>query len=138
MSGAHPRHQLDDVIHAPVRLSVVAALAAVDSADFREVRDAVEVSDSVLSKAVATLEAAGYVDVTKGRVGRRPRTWLALTAAGRTALADHLAALTAIAAGGSLLEAAPDASTDTPPAATAATSSLTGARADRAAVRQEV
>lgn len=137
MSGAHPRHQLDDVIHAPVRLSVVAALAAVDRADFREVRDAVEVSDSVLSKAVATLEAAGYVDVTKGRVGRRPRTWLALTVAGRTALTDHLAALTAIAAGEALPDAAPDASTGTSPDG-AATSSLASTGADRPAVRQEV
>lgn len=133
MSGAHPRHQLDDVIHAPVRLSVVAALAAVDRADFREVRDAVEVSDSVLSKAVATLEAAGYVDVTKGRVGRRPRTWLALTPAGRTALTDHLAALTAIASGDALPDAAPDASPDT-----ATTSSSAGAWPGRPAVRQGV
>lgn len=137
MIGTHPRHQLDDVIHAPVRLSVVAALAAVDRADFREVRDAVEVSDSVLSKAVATLEAAGYVDVTKGRVGRRPRTWLALTAAGRTALTDHLAALTAVAAGGALPEAAPGASTGTPPDDTA-TSSSTGTGPGRPGVRQEV
>ena len=95
----HPRHRLDDVIHAPVRLSIVAALAGVDRADFRELRDAVEVSDSVLSKAVAVLEAAGYVGVTKGRAGRRPRTWLTLTADGRRALTGHLAALTAIAAG---------------------------------------
>lgn len=95
-ADAHPRHRLDEVIHAPVRLSVVSALSGVDKADFQAVRDAVQVSDSVLSKQVATLEAAGYVAVTKGRVGRRPRTWLALTPEGRTALAQHLAALAAI------------------------------------------
>ncbi len=99
MTDAHPRHRLDDVIHAPVRLSIVAALAAVDKADFGEVRDAVEITDSALSKQVATLEGAGYVDVSKGRVGRRPRTWLALTTRGRQALTDHLAALSAIAGG---------------------------------------
>lgn len=65
-----------------------------------------EVSDSVLSKAVATLEAAGYVSVAKGRVGRRPRTWLTVTADGRQALVDHLAALSAIAAGEALPSAA--------------------------------
>lgn len=95
-TGSHPRHQLDDAIHSPVRLSVVSALSGVDRAEFGEVRDAVEVSDSVLSKQVAALEAAGYVEVTKGRVGRRPRTWLALTDAGRAALRAHLAALRAL------------------------------------------
>ncbi|TXR55287.1 winged helix-turn-helix domain-containing protein [Quadrisphaera setariae] len=95
-AGAHPRHQLDDVIHSPVRLSVVSALSGVDRAEFGEVRDAVEVSDSVLSKQVAALEAAGYVEVTKGRVGRRPRTWLALTEDGRAALRAHLDALRAL------------------------------------------
>ncbi len=99
MTAAHPRHRLDDVIHAPVRLSIVAALAAVDKADFGEVRDAVEITDSALSKQVATLELAGYVRVTKGRVGRRPRTWLALTHDGRHALDEHLAALSDIARG---------------------------------------
>lgn len=97
-AGTHPRHRLDDVIHSPVRLSVVSALSGVDRAEFGEVRDAVEVSDSVLSKHVAALEGAGYVEVTKGRVGRRPRTWLALTADGRAALQEHLAALRALLA----------------------------------------
>ncbi len=99
VSDAHPRHRLNDLIHAPVRLSVVAALAAVDRADFSELRDAVEITDSALSKQIATLEQAGYVRVTKGRVGRRPRTWLALTARGRRALQEHLAALSDITAG---------------------------------------
>lgn len=95
---AHPRHGLDETLGHAVRFSVVAALAGVARAEFGLVRDAVEVSDSVLSKQVAALEVAGYVEVTKGRVGRRPRTWLALTAPGRAAYARHLDALRAIAA----------------------------------------
>lgn len=93
----HPRHALDDVIHSPVRFSIVATLAAADKAEFAYVRDTVEVSDSVLSKQVTTLENAGYVKVTKGYVGKRPRTWLALTPDGRTAFAAHCQALRAIA-----------------------------------------
>ena len=94
---AHPRHRLDDVIHSPVRLSVVSALAAVDKADFASVRDAVQVTDSALSKQLTILEEAGYVDITKERVGRRPRTWLTLSTAGRDALDRHVAALLEIA-----------------------------------------
>lgn len=93
----HPRHGLDEVIHAPVRFSIVAALSAVDKAEFSFVRDTVEISDSVLSRQVSTLEAAGYVTVKKGYVGKRPRTWLSLSKAGEMAYRSHLAALTEIA-----------------------------------------
>ena len=98
-ASGHARHQLDEVIHAPVRFSIVAALASADEAEFAAVRDTVEVSDSVLSRQVSTLEAAGYVKVRKGYVGKRPRTWLSLTSAGRAAYEKHLAALRAIAGG---------------------------------------
>ncbi len=96
-AGSHPRHGLDEVIHAPVRFSIVATLAAAEKAEFAFVRDTVEVSDSVLSRQVATLEKAGYVAVTKGYIGKRPRTWLALTPDGRAAFAAHCRALRAIA-----------------------------------------
>ncbi|WP_353950889.1 transcriptional regulator [Knoellia sp. S7-12] len=95
----HARHQLDEHIHAPVRFSIVAALATVDESEFATVRDAIEVSDSVLSKQASALEAAGYVKVRKGYVGKRPRTWLSLTGRGRTAYAKHLTALREIAGG---------------------------------------
>ena len=97
--GQHPRHGLDETIHAPVRFSVVATLSGLDRAEFSFVRDTVEVSDSVLSKQVSVLEQAGYVVVKKGYVGKRPRTWLSLSKAGRTAYEHHLAALTEIARG---------------------------------------
>jgi DNA-binding MarR family transcriptional regulator len=95
--SAHPRHRLNETIHAPVRFSIVAALAGADQAEFSFIRDTVEISDSVLSRQVALLETAGYVAVRKGYVGKRPRTWLALTAEGRRVFGEHLAALRAIA-----------------------------------------
>ncbi|MFH8690111.1 winged helix-turn-helix domain-containing protein [Streptomyces anulatus] len=84
---------LDGVIHHPTRLTLVAFLSACDEAEFAAVRDGCRVSDSVLSKNASALEAAGYLRVRKGHVGKRPRTWLSLTPAGRQALARHLAAL---------------------------------------------
>ena len=96
---AHARFELDEVIHAPVRFSIVAALAKVDEAEFAAVRDAVQISDSVLSKQVSQLEQAGYVVVKKGYIGKRPRTWLKLSTAGEAAYTRHLAALRAIAEG---------------------------------------
>ncbi|HEY5821379.1 MAG TPA: transcriptional regulator [Propionibacteriaceae bacterium] len=96
-AGQHPRHGLDEVIHAPIRFSIVATLSGVDKAEFAFVRDTVEISDSALSKQVTVLEQAGYVKVDKGYVGKRPRTWLSLSAEGRAAYASHVAALTRIA-----------------------------------------
>ena len=101
-AAGHARHRLDEYIHAPVRFSLVAALATVDEADFATVRDAIDVSDSTLSKQAAALEKVGYVVVKKGYVGKRPRTWLRLSDAGRRAYDEHLAALRAIAAGSPL------------------------------------
>lgn len=84
---------LDGVIHHPTRLTLVAFLSACDEAEFAAVRDGCRVSDSVLSKNASALETAGYLNVRKGHVGKRPRTWLSLTPTGRQALARHLAAL---------------------------------------------
>ena len=101
MSG-HARHALDEVIRPPVRFSVMAAPAAAEEAEFGFVRDGVQVSDPVLSKTVARLEQPGYVEVRKGHVGKRPRTWLRLSASGREAFGAHVAALRAIAEGRAL------------------------------------
>ena len=98
--GSHPRHGLDEVIHAPVRFSIMALLSAAEKAEFAYVRDSVEVSDSVLSRQVSTLEKAGYVKVIKGYVGKRPRTWLSLTPDGRKVFSAHCAALRHIAENG--------------------------------------
>ena len=90
---------------SPVRFSIVVTLSAADQAEFSFLRDTVEVSDSVLSKQISALEAAGYVHVKKGYVGKRPRTWLSLTPRGRAAVAAHLAALEQIAAGAVVADA---------------------------------
>lgn len=88
---------LDSLIHAPGRLQICAILSAAEEAEFATVRDAVGVSDSVMSKHIKLLEEAGYVKLRKAALGGRQRTWLALTAAGRKAFAGHLAELQRLA-----------------------------------------
>jgi len=97
--ATHPRHHLNETIHAPVRFSIMAALVGADQAEFAFIGDTVQVSDSMLSKQLAAVEA-GLVKVRKGYVGKRPRTWLSLTPTGRRAFADHVDALREIAGGG--------------------------------------
>jgi DNA-binding MarR family transcriptional regulator len=93
----HPRHRLDDLIHQPVRFSIMAALAAAESLDFKDLRDAIQISDSVLSKQLAVLEKAGYVKIRKGFAGKMPRTSASVTAVGRKAWDGHLQTLRDIA-----------------------------------------
>jgi DNA-binding HxlR family transcriptional regulator len=82
----------DPLIHPITRLSICGLLAAgADWVEFAALRDAAGISDSVLSKQPRVLEDAGYLEVRKGAVGRRPRTWFRLTAEGRKALQGHLA-----------------------------------------------
>jgi DNA-binding MarR family transcriptional regulator len=86
------RARPDPLIHPITRLSICGLLAAgVDWVEFAALRDAAGISDSVLSKQSRVLEDAGYVQVRKGAVGRRPRTWFRLTAQGREAVEGHLA-----------------------------------------------
>jgi DNA-binding transcriptional ArsR family regulator len=87
------RARFDELIHAPTRLSIVSLLAASQWADFQFIRDSVSLSDSALSKQLATLEQAGYVEMRRGFVGKRPRTSARLTSAGRMAFDQHVAAL---------------------------------------------
>ncbi len=90
MSAANP---VDPLLLDPTRLSITALLAAAQWAEFGWVRDSVGLSDSALSKQITNLAKAEYVEVKKGYVGKRPRTWLNLTESGHAALQAHLVAL---------------------------------------------
>lgn len=48
---------------SPVRLNLVAALVQVDEAELAHVRDAIEVTDSTLSRHAAQLEDVGCVEI---------------------------------------------------------------------------
>lgn len=93
----HPRHDLDTLLLHGVRFSVLAVAVSAEKVGFAYVRDALQVSDSVLSKQLTALDEAGYVRIDKVAEGRRARTWLHATEQGRAAFHRHRAALVAIA-----------------------------------------
>lgn len=88
--------QFDELIHQSTRLTLVATLAAADWAEFSFLRDTLGLSDSALSKHIATLEAAGYVESERRLEGKRHKLRVRLTDPGRTAYEGHVAALRAI------------------------------------------
>jgi len=95
----HPRHELSEVLHQPVRFSIAAALARTETMDFKDLRDTIQVSDSVLSKQLSTLEKSGFVEIKKAFVGKFPRTSVRLTAVGHEAWGHHMETLRRIAGG---------------------------------------
>jgi DNA-binding MarR family transcriptional regulator len=90
--------QLDNVVHQRVRLGILTVLSEAGRADFAFLRDTLELTDGNLSSNLQVLEQAGYVEIEKTFEGRRPRTWVRSTRAGRKALAEEVAVLEAIVA----------------------------------------
>jgi DNA-binding MarR family transcriptional regulator len=112
---AHQRHLLDPNLNSPVRVSIMAALVGVDDMEFGTLRDAVELSDSTLSKHLSILEVRGYVRLIKGYGGKWPRTWVRSTDAGRGAFRSHASALEEILGGASAGLTRRDAARADPP-----------------------
>jgi len=91
--------ELDAIIHQPVRLQIMAALTHLgprEQVDFSFLKARLALTDGNLGAHLLTLEEAGYIAVAKTFVSRKPRTFIAATAAGRRAFAGHVAALNAI------------------------------------------
>ena len=104
MSGINP------VIHPLARLKICAALYHAGAVEkqtsrhemrFGALKDKVDLSDSALSKQLATLEEHGYVTRFReyGSTRARDTVWVTLTAAGARAFENHTAALREIAGG---------------------------------------
>jgi len=88
-----PVGKINEVIHGRLRLGVMAYLANAEVADFNELKTLLEVTQGNLSIQLRKLEEAGYVAIEKGFLGRKPRTQIRITAAGRKAFAAYLDAL---------------------------------------------
>ena len=92
-------HDLDELIHQPARLRIMAALTSLEpraQVDFSFLKDKLDLTDGNLGAHLRALEDAGYIAVEKTFVERRPKTFLAASATGRRAFATHVAALQAI------------------------------------------
>ena len=92
--------ELDDIIHQPLRLKIMAALNALpvsSGLEFSRLKKLTGATDGNLGAHIETLAKAGYVSVDKAFVGKKPQTTVTATAAGawgdcaacRDAAGDH-------------------------------------------------
>ncbi len=91
--------ELNETIHQPVRLRLMAALVALEpgsEVDFTYLRGLLGVTDGNLGAHLRKLEESGYIAVNKIFVDRKPHTYVSATAEGRRVFQEHVAALEAI------------------------------------------
>jgi DNA-binding MarR family transcriptional regulator len=84
-----PIASIDRLIHEPSRLTIMAHLYVVESADFLFLIRQTGMTWGNLSVHVSKLEAAGYLNVKKEFLGKKPHTIVSLTNSGRVAFDSY-------------------------------------------------
>jgi DNA-binding MarR family transcriptional regulator len=90
--------EIDDVIHGRARLAIMAYLSGAGTTDFAQLKAKTGGSDGNLSVNLRKLEDAGYVDIEKRFVDRRPQTLCRLSERGREAWIAYLGRIEAMIA----------------------------------------
>jgi DNA-binding transcriptional ArsR family regulator len=97
MNGRPPDvSTLDRVIHEPARLTLMALLSSVVSADFLFLLKESKLTKGNLSVQLSRLEEAGYVEVEKTFRGKIPHTEYRMTKEGRSAFKQYRKTLSSI------------------------------------------
>ncbi len=82
--------QVDPIIHAPIRLSIMTILFSVKSADFSYLKEATGATDGNLSTHLAKLESADYIKAVKRFKAKKPKTSYSITPEGRLAYERYI------------------------------------------------
>lgn len=81
------------MLHSQLRLAVVSLLLSVKEADFSYLKDKTQATSGNLSVQIDKLSEAGYIEVRKEIIGKKPRTSCRLTDKGRDALNEYVSTL---------------------------------------------
>lgn len=90
---------LAPLLHGRVRLLVLSHLVRRGATSFSDLRTGLDLTDGTLSVHLSKLEEAGVVEILKGFEGKRPRTVVRLTRAGRTQFRRYVEELRTIVPG---------------------------------------
>jgi len=80
---------IDRLIHEPTRLMIMSQLYVVESADFLFLQYQLQMTPGNLSSHLSKLEKAGYVEIVKEFIERKPHTALKLTKKGRDSFKEY-------------------------------------------------
>lgn len=87
---------LNNIIHQPVRLKIMSSLVSLEGREqvnFTCLRKLLKLTDGNLGAHLNKLEKAGYIEVEKTFVARKPCTFISVTGKGRDVFEEHIRAL---------------------------------------------
>lgn len=84
---------LNPLLHSELRLAVMSLLVSVGEADFVYLRQQTGATAGNLSVQLDKLSKAGYIEITKTFVGKRPNTSCRLTEEGMAAFEEYVEAI---------------------------------------------
>ncbi|MBU7013514.1 MAG: transcriptional regulator [Theionarchaea archaeon] len=85
-----PIADINRLIHEPARLMILAHLYVVESADFLFLSRQTGLTAGNLSSHLGKLEEAGYIEIKKEFLDKKPHTMLNLTEEGRIAFRHYV------------------------------------------------
>jgi len=86
-------NDINKIFDHRIRLGMMSVLMVNEAADFKTLKELLEVTDGNLASHSKALEKAGYIVVQKSFIGRKPNTKYVATKIGREAFEKHIAAL---------------------------------------------
>lgn len=85
--------ELNPLLHSQLRLSIMSLLLTVEEAEFVYLKEKTQATAGNLSVQLDKLSEAGYINIEKSFVGKKPRTVCRITSVGREAMAEYVEAL---------------------------------------------
>ena len=82
--------QLDEIIHSRIRLAIMSVLISLQEAEFKFLREKVHATDGNLSVHLKKLEEAGYINVKKEFIDRKPVSSYKLSEKGTEAFEHYI------------------------------------------------
>lgn len=83
-------YSLNQEFESRIRLGIMSILMVNDSAEFKTLKDLLDITDGNLASHLKGLEKAGYILVKKQFIDRRPNTTYSVSKAGKKEFEDHL------------------------------------------------
>ena len=81
---------LNKAFESRIRLGIMSILMVNENADFRRLKELLNVTDGNLASHISALEKAGYIIITKQFIGKKPKTAYSATRSGKNAFKAHL------------------------------------------------
>lgn len=82
--------KIDPILHSRIRLAIMSVLIGCEKTDFTFLRDRVNATDGNMNTHLKKLENAGYINVEKTFVNRKPITYYQITEKGINAYEKYV------------------------------------------------